>query len=147
MLILDLLCPWRAAATVGTPQPRAPRAPTCFAVPMGDEIAGTTFTRAERTRYREKVRRCLDVFERMLSGDYFDGTAGVTGLEIELNLVSPSFQPAMANAEVLDRIADSAFQTELGRYNIELNAPPTTLAGDSLASLEDALRASLNRAD
>ncbi|WP_420114802.1 glutamate-cysteine ligase family protein [Pseudactinotalea sp.] len=114
---------------------------------MGDEIAGTTFTRAERTRYREKVRRCLDVFERMLTDDHFDSTAGVTGVEIELNLVSAAFQPAMANAEVLDRIADPAFQTELGRYNIELNAPPTTLTGDSLASLEDSLRTSLNRAE
>src|SRR5690606_27422523 len=89
---------------------------------MGDEIAGTSFTREQRTRYREKVRRCLDVFERMLADDHFDATAGVTGLEIELNLVSGSFQPAMANAAVLERIADPAFQTELGRYNIELNA-------------------------
>src|SRR5690606_32913473 len=32
-------------------------------------------------------------------------------------------------------------------YNIELNAPPTTLAGDSLAALESALRESLNRAE
>ena len=114
---------------------------------MGDEIAGTSFTREQRTRYREKVRRCLDVFERMLADDHFDATAGVTGLEIELNLVSGSFQPAMANAAVLERIADPAFQTELGRYNIELNAPPTTLAGDSLAALESALRESLNRAE
>ena len=55
---------------------------------MGDEIAGTTFTRTERTRYREKVRRCLDVFERMLAEDHFETTAGVTGMEIELNLIS-----------------------------------------------------------
>src|SRR5690606_3890573 len=79
--------------------------------------------------------------------DHFDATAGVTGLGIELNLVSGSFQPAMAIAAVLERIADPAFQTELGRYNIELNAPPTTLAGDSLAALESALRESLNRAE
>lgn len=114
---------------------------------MGDQIAGTTFTREQRTRYRQKVRRCLDVFEQMLAEDHFDATAGVTGLEIELNLVGSDFAPAMANAAVLEKIADPSYQTELGRYNIELNAPPTTLAGDSLASLEEDLRASLNRAE
>ncbi len=114
---------------------------------MGDEIAGTTFTREQRTRYREKVRRCLDVFARMLAENHFDTTGGVTGLEIELNLVGHDFRPAMANAAVLERIADPAFQTELGRYNIELNAPPTTLVGDSLAALEESLRTSLNRAE
>ena len=30
----------------------------------------------------------------------------------------------MANAEVLEVIADPDFQTELGRYNIEFNVPP-----------------------
>jgi hypothetical protein len=114
---------------------------------MGDPIAGTAFTREQRTRYREKVRRCLDVFEQMLADDLFDDTAGVTGLEVELNLVTADFAPAMANAAVLEKIADPDYQTELARYNIELNAPPTTLTGDSLASLEDSLRESLNRAE
>src|SRR5690606_30288027 len=106
---------WARDTTATTP-PASPAAAgsICFAVAMGDEIAGTSFTREQRTRYREKVRRWLDVFERRLADDHFDATAGVTGLEIELNLVSGSFQPAMANAAVLERIADPAFQTELG---------------------------------
>jgi hypothetical protein len=114
---------------------------------MGDDISSATFTREQRKRYREKVRRCLDVFERMLIEQTFDFDRPLTGLEIELNLVDAEWQPAMANAEVLEAIADPAFQTELGRYNIELNVPPRPLPGDSALELEQLLRDSLDRAD
>jgi hypothetical protein len=34
---------------------------------MGAEIEATSYTREQRQRYREKVRRNLDVFEQMLA--------------------------------------------------------------------------------
>lgn len=114
---------------------------------MGDQIAAQTFSREQRLRYRQKVRRCLDVFGRMLAGHQFDAGMPRTGLEIELNLVDAHHQPAMKNAEVLSAIADPAFQTELAKYNIELNVPPQALPGDSVLELEQSLRAALNNAD
>ena len=41
----------------------------------------------DRTRYRDKVRRYLDVFARMLRERRFEAEPPLTGLEIELNLV------------------------------------------------------------
>ena len=41
-------------------------------------------------------------------------------------------------------IADPDYQTELARYNIELNVPPRPLPGDSALELEDELRGRLN---
>jgi hypothetical protein len=114
---------------------------------MGDEIGTTVFSREQRKRYRAKVQRCLDVFERMLQGHAFEFERPLTGLEIELNLVDDAWQPAMANAEVLAAIADPAFQTELGRYNIELNVPPRPLPGASALELEGLLRSSMNHAE
>ena len=114
---------------------------------MGDDIAATTYTREQRQAYRAKVRRCLDVFERMLVEHSFDFGQPMTGLEIELNLVDEHWQPDMSNAEVLEAIADPDFQTELGRYNIEFNVPPRGLAGESMLDLEKMLRASLDHAE
>ncbi|MDQ2737675.1 MAG: glutamate-cysteine ligase family protein [Actinomycetota bacterium] len=114
---------------------------------MGDDISSGYFTREQRQRYREKVRRCLDVFEKMLAEHSFDFDRPLTGLEIELNLVDQHWQPDMANERVLKAIADPAYQTELGRYNIELNVAPRPLPGDSTLELEAALRASLDRAE
>src|SRR6478735_5588039 len=52
---------------------------------MGEEVEQQEFSGADRTRYREKVRRNLDVFARMLAEARFDADDPMTGLDIELN--------------------------------------------------------------
>jgi hypothetical protein len=113
---------------------------------MGDEVAARVFTREDRQRYREKVHRCLDVLARMLSDQMFDFDHPMTGMEIELNLVDDVGDPSMRSTEILALIDDPAFQTELGRFNLEINVRPTTLAGDALVELESDVRSQLNAA-
>src|SRR5688500_9874501 len=103
---------------------------------MGKDVDEVTFTREDRTRYRDKVRLCLDAFARMLRESTFECERTLSGLEIELNLIDADAQPAMRNAAVLEAIADPAFVTELGQFNIEINVPPRELAGDGLAGFE-----------
>lgn len=69
------------------------------------------------------------------------------GMEVELNLVDRAMNPAMANAAVLDAIADPDYQTELGQFNIEINVAPRPFVGADTVSLEASLRDSLNRAE
>ena len=114
---------------------------------MGQDVARTEFSRQDRQRYRAKVRRSLDVFARMLTEAKFDFERPLTGLEIEFNLVDAEQNPAMRNADVLKAIANDAFQTELGQFNIEINLKPRSLAGTSAEELESELRASLNEAE
>jgi hypothetical protein len=114
---------------------------------MGEEVEAVAFTREERQRYREKVLQDLDVFEQMLTHHSFDYERPLTGMEIELSLVDEDFLPRMNNAAVLERISDPRYQTELARYNIELNVEPRLLPGDAARDLEDDLRHSLNEAD
>jgi hypothetical protein len=68
-------------------------------------------------------------------------------MEIECNLVDGGYQPAMLNRDVLAAIADPAYQTELGAYNIEFNVPPHALPGHTGLDLEAEVRASLNDAE
>ncbi|MBA3528177.1 MAG: glutamate--cysteine ligase [Propionibacteriaceae bacterium] len=114
---------------------------------MGQEIDVTQFTREDRKRHRAKVRKGLDVLARMLTEARFDFERPMSGLEIELNLVDERFEPAMRNAEVLAAIADPHFQTELGRFNIEINVPPRQLGHGGFSSFEDSVRTALNEAD
>ena len=114
---------------------------------MGDEVRQTEFSRAHRQEYRRKVALSLDVFETMLHQSSFDFDRPLTGMEIECNLVDDQYQPAMSNSDVLASIADPAFQTELGAYNIEFNVPPRPLPGDAALDLEREVRASLNAAE
>lgn len=114
---------------------------------MGEEVTETHYTRAHRQQYRRKVQLCLDVFETMLAQSSFEFDRPLTGMEIECNLVDGDYQPAMTNTDVLASIADPAYQTELGAYNIEFNVPPRPLPGRSALELEDEVRASLNAAE
>ncbi|BBZ63982.1 hypothetical protein MMON_52830 [Mycolicibacterium monacense] len=107
----------------------------------------TDFSHAQRREYRRKVQLCLDVFETMLAQSSFEFERPLTGMEIECNLVDADYQPAMTNSEVLASIADPAYQTELGAYNIEFNVPPRPLPGRAALELEAEVRASLNAAE
>jgi hypothetical protein len=114
---------------------------------MGEEVEAQEFSRADRTRHREKVRRNLDVFARMLREERFDTDDPMTGLEVELNLVDEHGDPALKNAEALEAIASPDFQTELGQFNIEINVPPAKLRENGLTTFENTLRDSLNDAE
>ncbi len=114
---------------------------------MGQQVAAKTFSREDRQRYRRKVRVCLDVFARMLSEARFHPERRSFGLEVELNLTDDAGEPALINAVALEAIADPAFQTELGQFNIEINVPPRLLEGTVFTQLERDARASLNNAE
>jgi hypothetical protein len=114
---------------------------------MGKNVSQATFSREDRARYRQKVRRCLDVFALMLNDFRFDADRPTTGLEIELNLIDDGAQPAMRNAEIIADLADPSFQTELGQFNLEINVQPRLIAGAGFDEYERDVSASLAHAD
>ena len=113
---------------------------------MGREVPAIAVSGPDRRAYREKVRQCLDVLARMLRESRFDIEPQQVGLEIELNLVDAAGLPSMKNTEVLEAIADPAWASELGQFNLEINVPPRQLCGDALSQLEDSVRRSLRHA-
>jgi len=114
---------------------------------MGRDIQAIKISGEDRRKYRDKVRVSLEVFARMLHEHLFDTDPAQVGLEIELNLVDERGKPSMHNADVLDAIADPAWATELGQFNLEINVPPRQLGGGAVADQEQEIRASLNAAD
>ncbi|GIF09609.1 glutamate--cysteine ligase family protein [Actinoplanes siamensis] len=117
---------------------------------MGKDLAHAVFSPDDRVRFRHKVRRGLDVLGGLLDAEMFDTGTGMTGLEIEMNLVDADAGPVMRNAELLADLADTRFQAELGRFNIELNVPPRQITADGFGAFEkdilDALRTAEERA-
>jgi len=114
---------------------------------MGRDIQPIKISGEDRGKYRDKLQRSLEVFARMLREHLFDADTSQVGLEIELNLVDDHGAPSMQNADVLDAIADPAWATELGQFNLEINVPPRPLDGDCMAGLEQEVRGSLNDGD
>jgi hypothetical protein len=114
---------------------------------VGKDLLTTVFAPEDRVQYRQKVRHCLDALAMMLAGNAFEADDGMTGLEIELNLIDAQAQPVMRNAEVLAGLADPTFQAELAQFNLELNARPRRISGDGFGEYERDILDSLRRAD
>ncbi|MFE1441815.1 glutamate--cysteine ligase [Streptomyces sp. NPDC058739] len=114
---------------------------------MGRDVPAMVFTREDRRRYRIKMQACLDAFAQMLREERFETERPQVGLEIELNLVDDAAEPAMRNTDVLESIADPAWATELGRFNLEINIPPRGLTAGGPDAWESEIRDALNHAD
>ncbi|MER6954217.1 glutamate-cysteine ligase family protein [Streptomyces sp. NPDC000618] len=114
---------------------------------MGRDVPALVFTREDRRRYRIKMQECLEVFAQMLRESRFESERPQVGLEIELNLVDDRAEPAMRNSDVLEAIADPAWSTELGRFNLEINVPPRRLTEGGPDAWESEIRAALNHAE
>jgi gamma-glutamylcysteine synthetase len=114
---------------------------------MGRDVPAITVSLQDRRRYREKVRRCLDVFARMLQESRFKEAPQQVGLEVEFYLVDEAGCASMRNAEVLAVIDHEDWAPELGKFNLEVNLAPRPLADDALDGLERDLAQRLAHAD
>jgi hypothetical protein len=114
---------------------------------MGEKVAAGSSDLADRQLYRKKLGQCLEALELMLAERRFDRPRALMGLEIELNLADEDGRPAMLNEQVLASIASGDFQTELGRFNIEVNIAPHRLGGRVLEELREEIDTGLRYAD
>lgn len=110
---------------------------------MGQDIEPRVFTREDRASFRRKLRRSLDACERMLAESAFDTSGSSTGFEIELNLVDREAEPALRSTEILANLDDIAFQTELAKFNLEVNIAPRRLSDGGMKEFEDEVHARL----
>lgn len=101
---------------------------------MGDAVSSDTYTPKQRTRYRNRLLRDLELFDHHLQHAEFV-SEGTIGLELELNLVDDDMQPKLCGAEVLEKLSED-YQSEIGAFNVELNLPPQSIAGDGLDRLQ-----------
>jgi hypothetical protein len=113
---------------------------------VGQDIGEVRFTREDRQRYREKVKRNLDVLRRMLEGGAFETQRKLIGVEVEFYVVDGDGEPMMINAELLSRLESEEFQTELAQFNIEFNLAPHKLNGTVFREIEEELETSFQHA-
>jgi len=98
-----------------------------------------------------RLDRELARLERLVDGGALADGRGLVGIEVEFHLVDHAGRPSLRNAEVLAALSGGPHdvQTELARFNAELNLVPTPLRGTPLADIRaqmDAARAALSAA-
>lgn len=100
----------------------------------------------DRRDFTRAILRDLEALERMLASDAFERGVSRIGAEQELFLVDRACRPAPGALKMLDRLKDSHFTTELGLFNLEINADHQSLNGSGLRNLESQLSALYSKA-
>ncbi|HVH44881.1 MAG TPA: CBS domain-containing protein [Labilithrix sp.] len=109
---------------------------TTDAGPLTDKTTAGELQGPERARYVRALLTDLRALERMLAEGTFERGVSMIGAEQEMFLVDRAFNASPTALEVIEKVADSHFTTELGLFNLEINADPQLLAGHGLARME-----------
>jgi hypothetical protein len=112
---------------------------------MGTGIDQETFDQIDYARFRQRLQQCLVILEKLLARPGFGVGPATLGAELELFLVDGAARPLPANQAVRAAAADPRVNLELDRFNLELNATPTPLAGRPFTALGEELRLLLAR--
>jgi CBS domain-containing protein len=114
---------------------------------MGDKDIRASKDADEKNKFILNILKDVKALEIMLETNRFEKGIERIGAEQELALVDDHWKPAPVNLDILSRIKDDHFTTELARFNLEINLDPLEFTGDSLSILELQLRKMVNQVD
>jgi predicted transcriptional regulator len=103
---------------------------------VGGELEG-----AERRDFVRALLNELRALEQLVAEGAFERGIERIGAEQELFLVDRAYNPTPAALRVLERANDAHYTTELGLFNLEVNADPQLYAGRGIHLLEQQLQA------
>ena len=113
---------------------------------MGEHQIGTN---SDEERYRAFTRRILDdlsALELMIRDGRIESGVRRIGAEQEMFLVDRSCDALPQASEVLRRLSDDRFTTELAQFNLELNVPPLEIEPFCLQDLQKQMEELIGRA-
>lgn len=104
--------------------------------PKTDKTTAGELEGPERARYVRALLSDLRALERMLKEGTFEQGVSTIGAEQEMFLVDRAYNASPTALQMIERVADPHFTTELGLFNLELNADPQPLEGAGLSRME-----------
>ncbi len=102
---------------------------------MGQAVASEMGKGSIRA-FTKALLKDLQALERMLDEGLIESGVRRFGCEQEMFLVNEAWRPAPVAMEVLERLDEDAFTTELARFNLEMNLEPMMLGGGCFSALQ-----------
>jgi CBS domain-containing protein len=90
----------------------------------------------KRREFMHAMLADLRALDRMLRDSRFDTGPRRIGAEQEMFLIDRQWAPARASLQVLEKLGDPHYTTELGQFQLEANADPQLFTGDGLSRME-----------
>jgi CBS domain-containing protein/gamma-glutamylcysteine synthetase len=92
-----------------------------------------------RREFMHAMLADLRALERMLRDGRFETGIRRIGAEQEMFLIDKTFTPAKGSLEMISRLNDGHFTTELGLFQLEANCDPQVFTADGISRMEKQL--------
>lgn len=112
---------------------------------MGDLNVTLVSNQKQLNDFTKHLLLDVQALERMIEEDWFDDGPGKIGAEQEICLIDEFYKPAPVAMELLEKLDDENFTTELAKFNIEANLDPLVFTRDCFSKLENNINTLLNK--
>jgi len=101
----------------------------------------------QRKQFVTAILKDMKALEAMLDRDMFESDVMRIGAEQEFCFVDKYLRPSMVGLELLEKLDDPHYTTELAKFNLEANLDPLVFEGDALRKMEDQLQHLIEKVD
>ena len=106
---------------------------------MGSQSVKAINSIEDRKVFVKHLLNDIEALEYMLKNKLFEENTFRVGAEQELCIVDEHFRPATTALEILEKIKDEHYTTELALFNLEINLDPILLEKKCFSEIEDQL--------
>ena len=111
---------------------------------MGREICDREFSAKDYERFNHCIHDQVDILKKIISKPKFGNNKTCIGAELELYLMNKKSDVSPVNLQLLEMLDDDQFQSELNKFNIELNLSPVNAEGKPFTSLTKEMLSKFN---
>ncbi|MEO9870713.1 CBS domain-containing protein [Ekhidna sp.] len=113
---------------------------------MGEHLVKPATDKEVRSKFIRHLLNDINCLELMLDRGLIEKGINRIGAEQEFCLISKNWRPEKNAEELLKKIDDHHFTTELARFNLEINLDPVELKGDCFTTVQNQLERLLSKA-
>ncbi len=106
---------------------------------MGAQAVTAIKTQKDRKDFVHHLLNDIEAFEYMIKNDLFETGIQRVGAEQEICIVDKDYRPSTKALEILNKINDVHYTTELALFNLEINLDPCELKGACFSDIENQL--------
>lgn len=114
---------------------------------MGAQSVKAIVSLRERKEFLYHLLNDVKALEMMIRGDVFEKDIQRIGAEQELCLVDKNFLPSNKALEVIEKVNDKRFTTEIALFNLEINLDPHRLGGHCFSKIDKDLTELITKVD
>ena len=112
---------------------------------MGSHAVTAIKTQKNRKDFVHHLLNDIEALEYMIKNDLFENGIQRVGVEQELCIVDKDYRPSTNALEILNKINDIHYTTELALFNLEINLDPCELKDTCFSDIEKQLIALLEK--